>query len=165
MTPAINLAKRAGIRFQTHQYKHNPSVESYGAEAAEKLGLDPSHVYKTLVVKLDTGILAVAVVPVAGQLNLKAMATACGVRKVAMADQQEAAKSTGYVPGGISPLGQKKSLQTVIDQSALERDVIHVSAGSRGLEIELKPADLISLTGAITAGIAKPSFNTNIFME
>ena len=155
MTPAINLAKRSGIQFQTHQYKHDPSVESYGAEAAEKLGLDPAHVYKTLVVKLDTGKLAVAVVPVAGQLNLKAMAAACGVRKAAMADQQEAAKSTGYVPGGISPLGQKKSLQTVVDQSAVELEVMHVSAGRRGLEIELAPADLIALTRATTADIAK----------
>ncbi len=155
MTPAINLAKRSGIRFQTHQYKHDPSASSYGEEAAEKLGLNPAHVYKTLVVKLDTGKLAVAVVPVAGQLNLKAMASACGVRKAAMADQQEAAKSSGYIPGGISPMGQKKALQTVVDQSALELDVMHVSAGRRGLEIELAPNDLIALTRAKTAEIAK----------
>ncbi|MRI31993.1 Cys-tRNA(Pro) deacylase [Endozoicomonas sp. OPT23] len=155
MTPAINLAKKSGIHFQTHQYKHDPAVASYGEEAAEKLGLNPAHVYKTLVVKLDTGKLAVAVVPVAGQLNLKAMAAACGVRKAAMADQQEAAKNTGYIPGGISPLGQKKALQTVVDKSALELDVMHVSAGRRGLEIELAPDDLITLTRAKSVIIAK----------
>lgn len=146
MTPAILAAKKAKISFTVHQYEHDASAPSYGLEAAEKLGAAPERIFKTLIV--DTGMeLAVAIVPVAAMLNLKHMAQAAGAKKVAMADTHQAERATGYVLGGISPLGQKKRLKTFIDASAKDYPSIFVSAGRRGLEIELSPADLARLTG------------------
>ena len=140
-TPAIVAAERAGISFTVHDYVHDAKAASYGLEAAEKLGLDPARVFKTLVVDVD-GTLTVAIVPVAAQLDLKALG-----KRVTMADTKLAERTTGYVAGGISPLGQRKQLPTVLDESALGFETIHVSAGRRGLEIELAPTDLLALTG------------------
>jgi Cys-tRNA(Pro)/Cys-tRNA(Cys) deacylase len=147
-TPAIVAAGRAGISFTVHEYVHDAKAASYGLEAAEKLGLDPARVFKTLVADVD-GTLTVAIVPVAAQLDLKALG-----KRVTMADTKLAERTTGYVAGGISPLGQRKKLPTVLDQSALGFETIHVSAGRRGLEIELSPADLLTLTGGQVMGIA-----------
>ncbi|MET4693343.1 Cys-tRNA(Pro) deacylase [Endozoicomonas lisbonensis] len=155
MTPAINLAKKANIPFTVHEYQHDVGADSYGQEAAQKLGLNPQQVFKTLIVKLDGRQLAVGIVPVAGQLDLKAMAKACGAKKATMAEQAEAEKSSGYVLGGISPLGQKKRLLTILDRTAEQFDTIHVSAGRRGLEIELAPADLLTLTKGQLSPIGK----------
>ncbi|WP_317931065.1 Cys-tRNA(Pro) deacylase [Halioxenophilus sp. WMMB6] len=146
MTPAINLAKKFNIAYQVHEYVHDANAESYGEEAAQKLGLDKARVFKTLVVANDNKQLAVAVVPVAGQLDLKKMAKALGCKKVAMADKKLVEKSSGYVLGGVSPLGQKKLLPTVLDSSANDFPTIYVSAGRRGLEIELAANDLLTLT-------------------
>ncbi len=155
MTPAINFAKKAGIDFKVHQYSHDADAPSYGLEAAQKLGLPAQQVFKTLMVQTETQALAVAVVPVQGQLNLKRMARALCVKKVQMADKTLAERSSGYVLGGISPLGQKKSLPTVIDAQAGDFATIFVSAGRRGLEIELSAADLATLTRARFADIAQ----------
>ena len=141
-TPAIAAAERAGIAFTVHEYVHDPTAESYGLEAAEKLGLDPARVYKTLVAAVD-GTLTVAVLPVGAQLDLRALG-----KRAAMADARAAERATGYVAGGISPLGQRRALPTVVDESALAFASIHVSAGRRGLELELAPEDLVRLTGA-----------------
>jgi Cys-tRNA(Pro)/Cys-tRNA(Cys) deacylase len=149
-TPAIAAAERAGVAFTVHEYAHDPRAESYGLEAAEKLGVDPARVFKTLVVEVD-GRLGVAVVPVAAQLDLKAL----GGKRAGLADRVAAERATGYVLGGISPLGQRKRLPTTLDSSALEHDTIHVSAGRRGLEIELPPEDLVRLTGADVRPIAR----------
>jgi Cys-tRNA(Pro)/Cys-tRNA(Cys) deacylase len=147
-TPAIVAAERAGIAFTLHDYVHDPKADSYGLEAAEKLGLDPVRVFKTLVADVD-GTLTVAIVPVGAQLDLKALG-----KRVTMADVRLAERTTGYVTGGISPLGQRKRLPTVLDESALAFETIHVSAGRRGLEIELAPSDLLALTGADARPIA-----------
>lgn len=154
MTPAVLAAKRAGIDFTLHEYQHDPGTASYGLEAAEKLGLDPAQVFKTLVARVD-GQLTVALVPVARTLDLKALAAAVGGKRAAMAELTDAERATGYVAGGISPLGQKKRLPMVVDASALALARMHVSAGRRGLEIELTPADLIRLCAARTASIAR----------
>ena len=154
MTPAVLAAKRAGIDFTLHEYQHDPGTASYGLEAAEKLGLDPAQVFKTLVARVD-GQLTVALVPVARTLDLKALAAAVGGKRAAMAELTDAERATGYVAGGISPLGQKKRLPMVVDASALALARIHVNAGRRGLEIELAPADLIRLCAARTASIAR----------
>ncbi|TMN90426.1 Cys-tRNA(Pro) deacylase [Pseudoalteromonas phenolica] len=146
MTPAILLAKKAKITFNVHEYKHDPKAQSYGLEAAEKLGLNPSQVFKTLVVETDSKQLVVAVLPVNQQLNLKSLAKAVGAKKAAMAPQQLVERSTGYILGGVSPLAQKKRLATVIDSSAKTFETIFVSAGRRGLEIELAAATLCELT-------------------
>jgi Cys-tRNA(Pro)/Cys-tRNA(Cys) deacylase len=146
MTPAINLAKQHKIEYRIHTYEHDPAASSYGLEAAEKLGLDPAQVFKTLVVELDGKELAVAVIPVKAKLDLKQFAKALGYKKAAMAEQRKVERSTGYVLGGVSPLGQKKPLKTLLDESAREFSTIFVSAGRRGLDIELKPADLVRLT-------------------
>jgi Cys-tRNA(Pro)/Cys-tRNA(Cys) deacylase len=140
-----------------HTYQHNPDAESYGEEAAHILGQDPARVFKTLVIALndDNKQLAVAIVPVAGQLDLKALAAAAGVKKAAMAQPKDAERATGYVLGGISPLGQRKQLPTFLDESALTFTTIFVSAGKRGLEIELAAADLLGLTAGKTAAIAR----------
>ena len=137
MTPAIELVKQHGIAHQLHHYQHDPAAASYGAEAAEKLGLLPQQVFKTLVLSLDAKQLAVAVLPVSQQLSMKLAAKALGAKKADMANAHDVMRSTGYVLGGVSPLGQKKLLPTVIDSSAQQFATIYVSAGRRGLEIEL----------------------------
>lgn len=157
MTPAINLARKADIPYQVHSYEHDPDSESYGEEAAYILGQNPAQVFKTLVTALndDNRQLAVAVVPVAGQLDLKALAVAAGVKKAAMAQPKDAERATGYVLGGISPLGQRKRLPLFLDETALNFATIFVSAGKRGLEIELSASDLLGLTRGKTAPIAR----------
>ena len=150
MTPAITALKRAKVPFEILEYQHDPDAPSYGEEAAEALGLEPAQVFKTLLVALTghKSSLAVAVVPVTHQLNLKAIARAVGAKKAAMADTAVAEKTTGYIVGGISPIGQKKALPTVIDASAETLENMHVSAGRRGLEVALSPANLASITRA-----------------
>ncbi|MFF5755606.1 Cys-tRNA(Pro) deacylase [Streptomyces longwoodensis] len=154
-TPATVALTAAGVDFTVHAYDHDPSHPSYGEEAAEAMGVSPERVFKTLVADVD-GALTVAVVPVAGQLDLKALASAVGGKKAAMADPALAERTTGYVRGGISPLGQRKRLPTVLDASAGGHATICVSAGRRGLEVELSPADLAALTGATLAPIGRP---------
>ena len=139
--------------FAVHTYKHDPTHESYGLEAAERLDLDPATVFKTLVAQIDAK-LVVAIVPVERQLDLKALAAALKSKKAQMAPVPDAERATGYVAGGISPLGQKKQLATVIDESAFDHTKIHVSGGRRGLELELSPGDLQRLTRATTAPIS-----------
>ncbi|MGR5212200.1 Cys-tRNA(Pro) deacylase [Vibrio rotiferianus] len=148
MTPAINLAKKKKVTHTIHQYEHDPRADSYGLEAAEVLGQDPKKVFKTLLFCLngEPKNLAVAIIPVDQKLNLKLAAKAAKSKKADMADPEIAQKTTGYVVGGISPLGQKKALPTFLHESATEQDTICVSAGKRGLEIELAPKDLLSLT-------------------
>jgi Cys-tRNA(Pro)/Cys-tRNA(Cys) deacylase len=147
-TPAVATAERAGISFELHAYEHDPGAESYGLEAAEKLGLDPARVFKTLVASVD-GSLVVACVPVRAELDLKALG-----KRAEMADRTQAERATGYVSGGISPLGQRKRLPTHLDASALDHATIFVSAGRRGLEIELDPNDLVRLTDARVSPLA-----------
>ena len=153
-TPATVALTRAGVAFTLHEYAHDPRATSYGSEAAEALGLDPDRVFKTLLAEVD-GNLVVAVVPVAGWLDLKALARALGGRKAAMADPKDAERSTGYVVGGIAPVGQKRRLPTVVDESATAYDVVYVSAGRRGLDLGIAPADLVAATGAITADVSR----------
>ena len=140
MTPAIVAAERAGISFTLHEYEHEAGA-AYGLEAAEKTGVDPARVFKTLVVSQD-GTLAVAIVPVAAQLDLRALG-----KRAALTERAAAERATGYVLGGISPLGQRKRLPTLLDESALAFETIFVSAGRRGLELELAPGDLLAQTG------------------
>ena len=146
MTPAIDCANRVGINFNIHEYDHDPTADSYGEEAVLKMGLDSGIVFKTLIVTTSDKQLLVAILPVAKQLNLKRFAKAVGMKKVVMAEKKSIENTTGYIPGGISPIGQKKQLSTVIDQSATQLEMIYVSAGRRGLQIELSPNDLIALT-------------------
>ncbi|MCE4944491.1 MULTISPECIES: Cys-tRNA(Pro) deacylase [Streptomyces] len=153
-TPATVALTAAGVPFTVHAYTHDPAAASYGEEAAEALGVSPDQVFKTLLADVD-GALTVAVVPVSGSLDLKALAAAVGGKRAAMADPAAAERSTGYVVGGISPLGQRKRLRTVVDASAQTRPTVCVSAGRRGLEVELAPADLAALTGARFAPIAR----------
>lgn len=155
-TPATAALTRAGVAFTVHPYTHVPGQRHFGDEATAALGLDPHRVFKTLVVELGgrAGALAVGVVPVAAQLDLKAFATALGVKRAAMADPAAAQRSSGYVLGGISPLGQRTPLPTVVDTSALELATVFVSAGRRGLQVELAPADLVAVTGATVAPIS-----------
>lgn len=155
MTPAINLAKKRSVTHQVHEYSHDASSESYGLEAAEKMGVDAAQVYKTLLVQLDGKDLAVGIVPVSSQLSMKLIAKAAGAKKASMASPADVQRSTGYVLGGVSPLGQKKRLKTVIDVSAKAFATIYVSAGRRGLEIELSPDDLAALLGATLAEIVQ----------
>ncbi|MCU7830190.1 MAG: Cys-tRNA(Pro) deacylase [Candidatus Thiodiazotropha sp. (ex Myrtea sp. 'scaly one' KF741663)] len=157
MTPAVAMAKKSGIFFKTHQYSHDPSHESYGEEAAEKLAVDPARVFKTLVVSLDQQSLAVAVVPVTGRLDMKAVARILKQKKVGMAEADVVQRATGYVLGGVSPLGQKRRLPTLIDDSARNFETIYVSAGRRGLELELPADDLGRLVGAHFGTIARAS--------
>ena len=152
MTPAINLAKKAKIQFQIHQYQHDPNSSSYGEEAAEKLGIPVKQCFKTLLAEVDKQ-LVVNVLPVSHQLNLKKCASAFKGKKAVMANPVDAERATGYVVGGISPLGQKKRLKMVVDESAKSLGTIYVSAGKRGLEIELSADDLSKLTGAVFADI------------
>ncbi|MCX4619622.1 Cys-tRNA(Pro) deacylase [Streptomyces albogriseolus] len=153
-TPATVALTAAGVPFTVHSYDHDPSHPSYGEEAAEAMGVSPDRVFKTLVADVD-GALTVAVVPVAGQLDLKALASAAGGKRASMADPALAERTTGYVRGGISPLGQRKKLPTVLDASATRHGTICVSAGRRGLEVELAPTDLAQLTSAVLAPIGR----------
>lgn len=153
-TPATVALTAAGVAFTAHAYEHDPSAPSYGLEAAEVLGLPAEQVFKTLLADVD-GSLVVAIVPVAGKLDLKALATAVGGKKAAMADPHLAERTTGYVVGGISPLGQKRLLPTVLDETAILYDTVYVSGGRRGFDLGLAPDDLIALTSAITADIAR----------
>jgi Cys-tRNA(Pro)/Cys-tRNA(Cys) deacylase len=155
LTPAVNSAKKAKIEFNVHQYEHANGHLSYGLEAAEKLAVAPERVFKTLVVKLDAKQLVVAILPVDSMLSMKSVAKACDARKAEMADKTEVQRSTGYVLGGVSPLGQKKSLKTVIDHSAQQYPTIYISGGRRGLEIELNAQDLQFLTRASFAAISQ----------
>ncbi|MFV8819406.1 Cys-tRNA(Pro) deacylase [Haliea sp. E17] len=154
MTPGINAARKNRVNHKVHEYIHDPAAESYGLEAAEKMGVASERVFKTLVVNLDGKVLAVGVVPVDHKLNMKHIARALGGKKASMADPGDVERSTGYVLGGVSPLGQKKSLRTVIDESATRFPTIFVSAGRRGLEIELSPDDLCTLVDGSFASIS-----------
>ncbi|MGM0362453.1 Cys-tRNA(Pro) deacylase, partial [Streptomyces griseoaurantiacus] len=153
-TPATVALTAAGVAHTLHSYTHDPSHPSYGEEAAEAMGVSPDRVFKTLVADVD-GALVVGVVPVAGSLDLKALATAVGGKRAAMADPALAERTTGYVRGGISPLGQRKRLRTVLDDSASAHATVCVSAGRRGLEVELAPGDLAALTDVVLAPIAR----------
>jgi Cys-tRNA(Pro)/Cys-tRNA(Cys) deacylase len=153
-TPATTALTAAGAAFTVHDYDHDPRAGSYGEEAAAAMGISPDRVFKTLLAEVDD-TLTVAVVPVAGQLDLKALARAVGGRKAEMADPKAAERATGYVVGGISPLGQKRLLPTVVDDSALTHATVFVSAGRRGLEVELDPADLVRLTRAVIAPVGR----------
>ncbi|MBA6410603.1 MAG: Cys-tRNA(Pro) deacylase [Pseudoalteromonas distincta] len=148
MTPAIELLKKQKIPFEVLSYEHDAGNSQYGLEAVEKLNLDSAQVYKTLVLETHERQLIVAVTPVSQQVNLKQLAKLCGAKKVAMAAPQKVQASTGYILGGVSPLGQKKRLATFIHSSASLFDTIYVSAGKRGLEIALSPTDLAVLTNA-----------------
>jgi Cys-tRNA(Pro)/Cys-tRNA(Cys) deacylase len=153
-TPALVALHGAGVPHTTHAYEHDVRSTAYGEEAAAALGVDPLRLLKTLVVDVD-GRLVVAVVPVAGSLDLKALAAAVGGRRAALADQRAAERATGYIRGGISPLGHRTRLPVVVDAGALAHDTVLVSAGRRGLQVELAPADLVRLAGATTAAIEK----------
>ncbi|MBS7661463.1 Cys-tRNA(Pro) deacylase [Pseudomonas lalucatii] len=155
MTPAIDLLRKAKAEHRVHSYEHDPKAASYGLEAAEKLALEPARVFKTLLAASEKGELLVAVVPVAGSLDLKALAQAAGVKKAEMAEPQAAQRATGYLLGGISPLGQKKRLRTFIDESAQRFATIYVSAGRRGLEVELAAEVLARYSQARFAVIAR----------
>lgn len=155
-TPAIVALERAGIEFTLRPYDHDPRAASFGREAAAALGVEEARVFKTLLADVD-GRPVVAVVPVTGTLDLKALAAAVGGKRASMMDPKAAERATGYVVGGISPIGQKRAFPTVIDISVEGFDTVFVSGGRRGLDLELRPADLIGQTGAITAAIGAPS--------
>ncbi len=155
MTPGINIAKKHKIAYRLHAYCHDPSNNTYGPEAAEKLGIPMDRVFKTLVVRLDHKELAVGVIPVSSKLSMKHFAKAAGSKKAVMAEAAEVQRSTGYVLGGVSPLGQKKHLKTIIDLSARTCDTVFVSAGRRGLEIELSPEDLRNIVNGTFAEISQ----------
>jgi Cys-tRNA(Pro)/Cys-tRNA(Cys) deacylase len=152
-TPATALLTRQKVNHALHSYEHDPRHESYGLEAAEALGIPPERVFKTLLAEVDAQ-LVVGIVPVVAQLDLKALAAAVGGKRARMADVAAAERATGYVAGGISPLGQRKRLRTVLDSSAATLDTLFCSAGRRGLEVELAPADLTRLLDATVAPIA-----------
>jgi Cys-tRNA(Pro)/Cys-tRNA(Cys) deacylase len=159
-TPATDAARRAGVAYRIHEYEHLPATggerrASWGLEAASALGVEPSRVFKTLVAKVDGSRLVLAVVPVDAELDLKACAAAAGGRRAALADPAEAERTTGYVVGGISPLGGRRRLATIIDVRAFDGPTMFVSAGRRGLDLELAARDLVALTGAAVAPIAR----------
>lgn len=154
-TPAVRLAQQRGIAFELHSYEHDPSSPSYGLEAAAALGVDPARVFKTLLADVDASAV-VAIVPVTGTLDLKALAVACGAKRARMLEPEHAQRITGYVVGGISPLGQRSTIPTVLDSSATQHPTIYVSAGRRGLDMELAPQDLQDATSATLASIAGP---------
>lgn len=155
-TPACVELDTAGVSYVLHPYDHDPTADSYGMEAAEALGLDPDQVFKTLMAVLDTGDLVVAIVPVSGRLNLKALARAAGAKRATMADVAVAERISGYVAGGISPFGQRRRLPTWVDETAECVDVMFVSAGRRGLDLEIAPGDLLAVTDAKTAALSEP---------
>jgi Cys-tRNA(Pro)/Cys-tRNA(Cys) deacylase len=155
MTPCILVAKKAKISYALHEYAHDPTTESYGSEAAEKMGAPEARVFKTLVVNLDSSELVVGVIPVSSMLSMKLIAKAAGAKKATMAAAADVERSTGYVLGGVSPLGQKKRIKTFIDASAEHFSSVYVSAGRRGLEIELSPNDLKNLTNGVFAEICQ----------
>ena len=155
-TPATAVLAKADIPYAVRAYEHDPAAESYGLEAAEALGVEPARVLKTLLVDTGAG-LAVGIVPVDRTLDLKAVAAALGVKKVAMADPAAAERSSGYVVGGISPIGQKRPLPTVVDESAAAHETVLVSGGRRGLDLELSPDDLVRVTAGTLAPIARPA--------
>ncbi|WLP94702.1 Cys-tRNA(Pro) deacylase [Psychrobacter sp. M13] len=157
MTPAIDLAKQLKLNYQLHEYTHDSHAESYGLEAAQKLGVAAEQVFKTLVVQTETATLAVAIVPVNTTVSFKKMAKAIGCKKVQMAEPQQVERSTGYILGGVSPLAQKKRLLTIIDSSAQSKATIYVSAGRRGLEIELPAQQLADTLNARFIDIADNS--------
>lgn len=153
-TPATVALTEAGIAFSTHSYEHDPAAPSYGLEAAEVLGLPAEQVFKTLLAEVD-GELVVGIVPVGGKLDLKALAAAAGGKKAEMADPRLAERTTGYVVGGISPIGQRRRLRTVLDETAILYDTVYVSGGRRGFDLGLAPDDLLTLTHGTTAAIAR----------
>ncbi len=153
-TRATEVLTSLRIAHTLHRYRHDPRHPSYGQEAAEALGVPPDRVFKTLVADVD-GQLTVAVVPVTGTLDLKALAAAAGGKKAAMADPAQAERASGYVTGGIAPIGLRRPLPVVVDETALGHETVYCSAGQRGLEIELAPADLVAAAGASTAPIAR----------
>ena len=155
MTPAITLLTRNKIAHQVHEYEHDPSAPSFGLEAAEKLSVDPTRIFKTLVLELDSNQLVVGIVPVEQMLSPKHIAKQHAAKKAKLADKDRVSTVTGYVLGGVSPLGQKKQLPTTVDRSALDHPTIFVSGGRRGLDIELSPQDLASLCGADFAEIVQ----------
>ena len=154
-TTATVALERAGIAFTVHEYAHDPRRESYGREASEALGVAAGRVFKTLIAAVD-GALVAGVVPVGGQLDLKALALAAGGKRAVMAEVAAAERATGYVAGGISPVGQRKRLPVVLDASAMNHATVFCSGGRRGLEIELAPADLVRAADATVAGIGSP---------
>jgi len=154
-TPATVALARAGIAYSAHAYEHDPRAASFGLEAADALGLDPDEVFKTLLAMVD-GRAVVAIVPVSGSLDLKALAVAAGGRRAEMADAATAQRLTGYVLGGISPIGQKRALPTFVDDTAELLDTVYVSGGRRGFDIGLAPADLLAITGGAFAPIGRP---------
>jgi Cys-tRNA(Pro)/Cys-tRNA(Cys) deacylase len=154
-TPATVALSKAGVEFSLHPYEHAAGAPSYGGEAADALGLSHDEVFKTLVARVD-GALVTAVVPVGGRLDLKALASALGGKKAVMAEPADAERATGYVVGGISPLGQRTRLPAVVDQSVSALDAVYVSAGRRGLQLRLAPDDLLRVTGARTAPLRRP---------
>ena len=153
-TPATVALERAGVAFTVHAYDHDPRSASYGLEAADALGLDPGAVFKTLLAEVD-GELVVAVVPVSGQLDLKALASVLGGKRAAMADPAVAERTTGYVVGGISPIGQRRRLRTVVDETATTEPAVYVSGGRRGVDLGLDPADLVRVLDAQVARIGR----------
>lgn len=155
MTPGINLLTKSKIAHKVHEYNHDSSSESFGLEAVEKLGIPEARVFKTLVVMLDSKELIVGVIPVSSRLSMKLLAKAAAAKKATMAAQSDVERSTGYVLGGVSPLGQKKRLKTIFDSSIKEHNTVYVSAGRRGLEIELRPDDLVKLVNGVLADICQ----------
>jgi Cys-tRNA(Pro)/Cys-tRNA(Cys) deacylase len=153
VTPAIRALKEAGVPHEIHTYDHDPAAASFGDEVVEALGVDPGEVFKTLVARLDQTAFAMAIVPVSSRLDLKALARAQGAKRAVLADAADAERATGYVVGGISPLGQRKQIPAWIDESALDLDRIYVSAGQRGLQVSLSPADLVKMVEAGTAAL------------
>ena len=156
MTPAIKLLDKKSVEYTIHEYPHDSDADSYGLEASEKTSVPEEQIFKTLLIELETKELAVGIVPVGGMLAIKTLVKALGAKKGKMADKQDVLRSTGYVLGGVSPLGQKKRLKTVIDSSAKTFATIAVSGGRRGLEIELAPLELARLCNAVFADIAQP---------
>lgn len=157
MTPAVQVAKSSGIKFALHEYEHRADAQSHGEEVASGLGISQDDVYKTMIVVIDkkTKEMAVGIVPVSKQLDFRALAKAAGTKKASLAPIEDAERTTGYIAGGTSPLGQKTKLPTFIDESIYNLETVYVSAGKRGLQIELAPQDLIELTDAKTAAISR----------